>query len=57
LQKTQKKLTKKTFERIEGYLDSDKPIRENYNPVTGEGLEATNFSWSAAHLLLLWWGK
>ena len=55
--KDAKKLTKKTFERIEGYLDSDKPIRENYNPVTGEGLEATNFSWSAAHLLLLWWGK
>ena len=28
------------------------PIRENYNPLTGAGLGATNFSWSAAHLLL-----
>jgi putative isomerase len=28
-------------------------IRENYNPETGEVQGATNFSWSAAHLLML----
>jgi len=28
-------------------------IRENYNPETGQVQGATNFSWSAAHLLLL----
>ncbi|MFD9793467.1 trehalase family glycosidase [Streptomyces sp. NPDC059070] len=29
------------------------PIRENYDPLTGEGLNASNFSWSAALLLPL----
>ncbi len=29
------------------------PIRENYNPETGTGLNATNFSWSAACFYLL----
>ena len=52
-----RRLTEKTFDRLEGFIKSDKPIRENYNPFTGEGLQANNFSWSAAHLLLLWWGK
>ena len=28
-------------------------IFENYHPVTGEGLNAPHFSWSAAHLLML----
>jgi putative isomerase len=28
-------------------------IRENYNPETGEVQGATNFSWSAAHILML----
>jgi putative isomerase len=28
-------------------------IRENYHPLTGEGLNAEHFSWSAAHLILL----
>ena len=36
----------------EGLL-TDAPIRENYHPETGEMQGATNFSWSAAHLLLL----
>jgi len=34
----------------------DKPgisIRENYHPLTGKGLNAEHFSWSAAHLILL----
>jgi putative isomerase len=30
------------------------PIRENYNPITGEGLHCTNFSWSASVLLLIY---
>lgn len=55
--KDARRLTKRTFDNLEGFLKSDKPIRENYNPLTGEGLKATNFSWSAAHLLLMWWGK
>lgn len=50
-------LTERVWDRIEGYINSDKPIRENYNPLTGKGLKANHFSWSAAHLLLLWWGK
>ncbi len=29
------------------------PIYENYNPLTGEGLNAQGFSWSAAHILML----
>lgn len=36
----------------EGLL-GDAPIRENYNPETGHMQGATNFSWSAAHLLML----
>lgn len=34
-------------------LTGDAPIFENYHPVSGEGLNAPHFSWSAAHLLLL----
>lgn len=34
-------------------LFSDAPIRENYNPETGEQQGAPNFSWSAAHILML----
>jgi putative isomerase len=52
-----RRLTERTFKNLEGYIKSDKPIRENYNPLTGEGLKANNFSWSAAHLLLMWFGK
>jgi putative isomerase len=35
------------IENAEGILENT-PIRENYNPETGEGLHASNFSWSAA---------
>ncbi len=45
-------LIKHLFKNAEG-LASDGPIRENYHPITGEGLNARHFSWSAAHLLLL----
>ncbi|MFD7830030.1 trehalase family glycosidase [Kitasatospora sp. NPDC059803] len=34
-------------------LGGDGPLRENYDPLTGEGRNSTNFSWSAALLLLL----
>jgi putative isomerase len=34
-------------------LSEDGAIRENYNPETGHVQGATNFSWSAAHLLML----
>lgn len=34
-------------------LTTDQPICENYHPLNGECLNARNFSWSAAHLLLL----
>jgi putative isomerase len=37
-----------------GLLDKGKPIHENYHPLTGEALGAENFSWSAAHFLLLY---
>ncbi len=45
-------LIRRLFTNAEG-LTSDGPIRENYHPVTGQGLNANHFSWSAAHLLLL----
>ncbi|WP_406135054.1 MGH1-like glycoside hydrolase domain-containing protein [Streptomyces sp. NBC_01089] len=36
--------------QAEGLL-GDGPIRENYHPLTGEGRNSTNFSWSAAFVL------
>jgi len=50
-EETQKLLTK-LLENAE-QLNGDGAIRENYNPETGQVQGATNFSWSAAHLLLL----
>lgn len=43
----------KLFDGAEGVL-TDGPIRENYNPVTGEGLHTKNFSWSAAAYYMLY---
>jgi hypothetical protein len=40
-------------EAVGKVMTKGKSIRENYNPLTGEGLEAENFSWSSAHYLLL----
>jgi len=37
----------------EGLLEKGPSIRENYHPISGEGLNAQNFSWSAAHILML----
>ena len=47
------KLRAQLFENLQG-LKGDGPIRENYHPITGEMQGATNFSWSAAHLYLLY---
>ena len=49
--------TRKLFDNPEGLKNSDAPIRENYNPLTGAGLYQDHFSWSAAHLLLLYMKK
>ena len=42
------------FDRLEGLKNSSKPIRENYNPLNGKGLNKKHFSWSAALLMLLY---
>lgn len=42
----------KLLENAEG-LSAQGPIRENYHPLSGKGLNAKNFSWSAAHLLMM----
>ncbi len=41
------------FEHADG-LVGDGPIRENYNPLTGDQQGAPNFSWSSAHLYMLY---
>ncbi|WP_291286724.1 trehalase family glycosidase [Flavobacterium sp.] len=46
-------LAHKLLYNAEGVLDKGTSIRENYQPVTGKGLEAYNFSWSASHYLML----
>jgi putative isomerase len=46
--------TRQLFDRPEGLKNSDKPIRENYDPLTGKGMKVKHFSWSAAHYLLLY---
>ena len=46
-------MTKKLFEHADGLFDG-KPIRENYNPQTGEGMNAMNFSWSASSYYLVY---
>ena len=47
------KATVQIFKGAEGILGKGKSIRENYHPLTGEGLNAQNFSWSAAHIIML----
>lgn len=47
-----KELTEKLLQNGEGML-TNTPLFENYHPLTGEGLNAKNFSWSAAHILML----
>ncbi len=45
-------LEAKLLANAEG-LTGNQPIYENYHPLTGKGLNARNFSWSAAHLLMI----
>ncbi len=45
--------TQRIIENAQGLNILGPSIRENYNPITGEGIEAHNFSWSAACLLLM----
>lgn len=45
--------TCQVFDRLKG-LKEDAPIHENYGTHTGELLKAPHFSWSAAHLLMLY---
>ncbi|ADD42413.1 MGH1-like glycoside hydrolase domain-containing protein [Stackebrandtia nassauensis] len=47
-----RQLTDELITNADGMV-SDQPIHENYNPLTGERLNAPNFSWSAAAILLL----
>lgn len=51
--KAAKDMTYDLFENTEGLLGNG-PIRENYNPLTGEGLHTKNFSWSASAFYLLY---
>ncbi|WP_076414117.1 trehalase family glycosidase [Shewanella sp. UCD-KL12] len=48
-----KTLATRLVEQGEGILGQS-PIRENYDPLTGDGLHCTNFSWSASVLLLIY---
>lgn len=50
--KQAQQLSEKLLNHANGLL-SNAPIRENYNPLNGEQQGAPNFSWSAAHLLLI----
>lgn len=43
------------FNNAQG-MTGDMPIRENYNPETGAVQGATNFSWSSAHLYMMYNG-
>jgi putative isomerase len=45
--------TKQVFDRLEG-LATNEPIHENYEARTGKRLKAPHFSWSAAHLFMLY---
>ena len=43
----------KLIHNAEGLCVKGSSIRENYNPMTGSGQDSKNFSWSAAHYILL----
>lgn len=45
--------TRQVFDRLQG-LKEGAPIHENYGTHTGECLKAPHFSWSSAHLLLMY---
>jgi len=41
------------IQNLEGATTPGVPLRENYHPLTGAGHNASHFSWTAAHLLML----
>ncbi len=45
--------TKAILAGAEGLLEKGMSIRENYHPLTGKGGHAKNFSWSAAHIIMM----
>ncbi|MCW3464647.1 MGH1-like glycoside hydrolase domain-containing protein [Chitinophaga nivalis] len=45
-------LSTKLWQHAEG-MQGKRPLYENYHPHTGKGLNAPNFSWTAAHVLML----
>lgn len=45
-------LVNKLWQHASG-MNDDQPLHENYHPRTGKGLNAQNFSWTAAHVLML----
>ena len=45
--------TKAILAGAEGLLEKGMSIRENYHPLTGTGGHAQNFSWSAAHIIMM----
>ena len=47
------KATEQVLKGAEGLLGKGASIRENYHPITGKGLNAQNFSWSAAHIIMM----
>ncbi|MDN5199918.1 trehalase family glycosidase [Fulvivirgaceae bacterium BMA10] len=52
-EKEAKHYTEQLFQNSEGLMKKGGAIRENYHPITGKGLNARHFSWSAAHILML----
>ncbi|MBN1272933.1 MAG: serine hydrolase [Candidatus Aminicenantes bacterium] len=46
-------LKNKLLNNLQNVKHSNQPLRENYNPLNGNGLYVNNFSWTAAHILLL----
>ncbi|MBE9467898.1 MAG: glycoside hydrolase [Bacteroidetes bacterium] len=45
-------LKRKILDNAQG-INANTPIFENYHPLTGKGLNAKHFSWSAAHLYMI----
>jgi putative isomerase len=51
------RLARQLLDRADGLTAPGTPIRENYDPLTGQGLSIPDFSPSAAAVLLLLWGQ
>ncbi|MBN2280055.1 MAG: glycoside hydrolase [Candidatus Marinimicrobia bacterium] len=51
------RFTRFLLNRAEGLIEDDYPICENYGPLDGKAIRARNFSWSAAHILMLLWDE